>query len=413
MDSAFSEMSQSGNRRLLCGFLSCRGRSTRLGWQHSKYRGRRSSSRRCLFRKAKRNECIFGSVILGRTLGSGASGSVYLADLKGHPVAVKIVSSCVSEDAWIPEEFISKIRHPNILRVMAVKQNLRLQCISQRRSSDVSLCWDSVSSGSFSGSFSELAMGIPSKDENGICPTKETWIMMEYCDLGELRVAIRGKNFHLDGDLEQPNMTKILCAASHVANAMACLHRIGIVHGDLKSENIFLKSSSNAPFGFVAKVGDFGTSRMLETHRVLQTERVRGTVDHMAPEVLVNGEVRTAADVFAFGMILLEFVTARSPFQCRTSASILMAIVEGIRPEIPANVPEPYADLIRDCWDPDWWKRPEFTDIHRRITAMMRQLKRHDKHCEDRRQLIPMCHPTACADVGLEVVPKGSTLVKA
>jgi len=256
-----------------------------------------------------------------------------------------------------------------------------------------------------------MAHDVPAKDGNGFYPTKEVWIMMEYCDLGELRDAIRKKLFFVDVNLQQPEMEKVLYAAGQVADALACLHRIGIVHGDLKSENIFLKSSREAPFGFVAKVGDFGTSRMLKQQRLIQTQRVRGTVDHMAPEMLKDGEVRTAADVFAFGMILLEFMTARRPFQSRTSASILMGIVEGIRPEIPSFVPELYADLIRDCWHQDWWRRPTFTDVHRRINAMTRQLKRHEKHCEDSLQLIPMCQLTACANVGLKM-PRATASVK-
>lgn len=100
-----------------------------------------------------------------------------------------------------------------------------------------------------------------------------------------------------------------------------------------------------------------------------------GTVDHMPPEVLRDNEVRFASDVFSFGMILWECMTGSRPFSSQTSsASILMAIVEGYRPEIPSFVPRSYAMLIQDCWHQDWWRRPNFKVIQRRLKGMLSKL---------------------------------------
>lgn len=306
-----------------------------------------------------------------------------MADLKGRPVAVKIVNTSLAKAVRVPEMAISKIRHRNVLDIMAVKHNVDQQRISGREGSGLSLCWDSFSS----GSFSELAKGIPSKNGGTYYPTQETWILMEYCDLGSLFEAIREKRFHRDGVMETPAMEMILCVAAQVADAMACLHRSGIVHGDLKTQNIFLKTAKDTPLGFVAKVGDFGTSRMLKKNDMMHTN-LWGTVDHMAPEVLKDGEVRTAMDVFSFGMILLEFLTAQRPFAGKNSASILMSIVEGMRPEIPSYIPRPYAELIQDCWNQDWKKRPSFRQLHRRILSLMQQMRQWDRQSRDKRKSV-------------------------
>ena len=380
-----SSLKSSRAERFSCGLIRRNNSWTSASlrsdeWRRvlKKYKKRWSTNRRYIFGKLKNEDLVFTNVILGRALGSGASGTVYVADLNGHSVAVKIVSTCIDRVTEIPEVFISGITHPNLVQIIAVRENIDTSNVSGRENSFLSLSWDSVSS----GSFSELAKGIPSKEGGEIYPTKETWIMMEYCDMGSLQDGIHLKRFHRDSDLMRPHLEKILAVSSQISEAMVCLHRNGVVHGDLKTQNVFLKTNIASPYGFVAKIGDFGASRRLQKNKMLQTG-LWGTVDHMPPEVLRDGELRSAADVFSFGMILLEFITARRPFHRKTSAAILVAIVQGVRPEIPSFVPGPYSELIQDCWHQDWKRRPDFKDIHRRLNAMLPHVELWNLHIED------------------------------
>lgn len=88
-----------------------------------------------------------------------------------------------------------------------------------------------------------------------------------------------------------------------------------------------------------------------------------GTVAHMPPELLSDGELVFKADVFSFAMLLLELMTGRQPFSGMTPIAIVPAIVQGIRPEIPASCPSKLLYLVNMCWHPKWHKRPAFKGI--------------------------------------------------
>ena len=94
-----------------------------------------------------------------------------------------------------------------------------------------------------------------------------------------------------------------------MARGLEYLHSCNIMHGDLKPQNVLLKTAGNDRRGFVCKLGDFGLSRMLpETQTHVNTGSC-GTVTHASPELLTDGRLTKACDVFAFGMILWELVT--------------------------------------------------------------------------------------------------------
>lgn len=69
----------------------------------------------------------------------------------------------------------------------------------------------------------------------------------------------------------------------------------------------------------------------------------------MPPEVLKDGYMSAACDVFSFGMVLWELCTGQKPFKGLQQAAIVVAIVEGHRPTVPPTVPRPLASLIQVC----------------------------------------------------------------
>lgn len=110
------------------------------------------------------------------------------------------------------------------------------------------------------------------------------------------------------------------------------------------------------------QVGDFGLSRLLDMDTHISTFSC-GTVSHMPPEVLRDGILTPAADVFSFGMLLWELMSGELPFLGQSFTDMMVAIVEGYRPKVPSFFPKKYASLMTDCWGQSRDARPSFGDI--------------------------------------------------
>lgn len=128
--------------------------------------------------------------------------------------------------------------------------------------------------------------------------------MMEYCNCGSLFSAIRTGKFQ-DSVSGEWKIHDIVLTALDVASALEHLHSKGIIHGDLKSQNVLLSAQGNDPRRFQCKVGDFGFSRLTWNATHINTYTC-GAVRAMPPEVLKDGVLTLAADVYSFGILLWE-----------------------------------------------------------------------------------------------------------
>ena len=84
---------------------------------------------------------------------------------------------------------------------------------------------------------------------------------------------------------------------------MDYLHTVGVVHGDLKGANVLLKSTATDPRGFMCKLADFGLSRVLDLDMTHISTHTYGTISYMPPELLSQGKMTRACDVYSFGML--------------------------------------------------------------------------------------------------------------
>merc|ERR1711865_1231645 len=152
--------------------------------------------------------------------------------------------------------------------------------------------------------------------------------------------------------------------ALDVAKGMVHLHKKGIIHRDLKSQNIWLSEDYNA------KVGDFGMSRIASHH----TMTMVGSPLWCAPEILKSMNYSYSADVYSYSIILYEAFHWIEPYIKMSVMEIMIAVTEHHeRPEIEMSVPEDMCTLICDCWQPDAAKRPTFEDIVMRIEKFVRE----------------------------------------
>jgi serine/threonine protein kinase len=151
----------------------------------------------------------------------------------------------------------------------------------------------------------------------------EPYLVLEYIDGDNLRRVLR------DGIIPLPIET-VIDRGRQLAEAIGYLHRHGIVHRDLKPENILVDSDGRL------KVADFGTA-MLEGARRLTWKHMSeslGTPDYMSPEQVQGERGDERSDIYAWGILMYEFLTGRVPFR----GDNWMAVMAGHLGEHPTPI---------------------------------------------------------------------------
>ncbi len=124
--------------------------------------------------------------------------------------------------------------------------------------------------------------------------------------------------------------------ATQVLSALSVAHHAGIVHRDMKPDNVFLTEVSGVRD--VVKVLDFGIARFTELHgnssKLTSTGAVLGTPAYMSPEQARGRPVDARSDLYSVGVMLYEMLTGRLPFQATNYHALLFAILEESPPSI-------------------------------------------------------------------------------
>jgi serine/threonine protein kinase len=121
-----------------------------------------------------------------------------------------------------------------------------------------------------------------------------------------------------------------------LADALAYVHSRGLIHRDVKPSNILL-DCDGAP-----RLADFGLARLVDGARLTRADQVVGTAAYLAPEQVRGGQITSAVDVYALGLVLLECLTGRREYE---GAEIEAAVARLHRPPVvPEDLP---FDLVR------------------------------------------------------------------
>jgi serine/threonine protein kinase len=153
--------------------------------------------------------------------------------------------------------------------------------------------------------------------------------------------------------------------AIRIAQGLDDLHKRGVIHGDLKSHNILLDEHGRA------RISDFGLAKIKTTTSTAITHSQGGSVRWSAPECFDDEpRITDRSDIYSYGMILWELLTADIPFKQFTREPIIVTKVHsGLREKIPVNCSPIWRELIESCWQQDPTLRPSAETILRRLSA--------------------------------------------
>jgi serine/threonine-protein kinase len=275
-----------------------------------------------LTRPARRQGSRYGDYDVVAPLAKGGMGGVYLAAhvVTGHRVALKVLDPAfaghgdVVQRLYAEHAIANRTRHPSVVEIHTAEVT---------------------------------ADNIP-------------YLVMEY---------LEGMTLAAIGAAETLGLSTIMAIGAQVAAALAALHSVGVIHCDVKPDNIFVLDARNAANWPKVKILDFGVSRLVDEPPP-SPDAIAGTPWCMAPEQW-RGQPCTASDVYALGCVLFDLATGCAPFD--GSLTELMQAHLEIRPSRPSWLRPMSMDLERlilRCLAKQPGERPTMQEIARDLAAM-------------------------------------------
>ena len=259
----------------------------------------------------------FGDYTVVKLLGKGAMGEVYKIVDGDAVYALKIMKADIADKEKAHEwrkrfareaEIAMNIRHKNLIEVYDVGED----------------------------------------PETHLC-----YILMEYVGGGTLTDRLKKK-----GKLSIDEAVKIMM---HIANGLDEAHKAGVVHRDIKPDNIMFTTDG------VPKLADLGIARVkkggIDT-TVTRTDMIVGTPAYMSPEQMLNShDVDARADIYSLGVVFYEMLTGARPNQNSTIVELMAKAIKGeelpdvrnVRPEVSASLAYALSRLVAQ----DAEKRPQ------------------------------------------------------
>jgi len=220
----------------------------------------------------------------------------------------------------------------------------------------------------------------------------QQFLEMEYVDGETMREKIAGSGLALGEAIDY---------AIQIGEALQEAHTNGIVHRDVKAENIMVNSRNQA------KVMDFGLAKLKGALKLTRTSSTIGTLAYMAPEQLRGEEIDARSDIFSFGVVLYEMVTGRTPFRGEHDAAMMYSILneepepaQNHKPDLPGDL----LHILNNALEKD------AEDRFQTAAEMVRELRRLKKHSgRVSRKQIPVVPATEGTPVTGDAPPQVAT----
>jgi len=146
-----------------------------------------------------------------------------------------------------------------------------------------------------------------------------TFIAMEYVEGQTLKERIAADR--TPSSVHPLAISQVLDIAIQVCEGLAAAHEKGIVHRDIKADNIMITPRNQA------KIMDFGLAKLKGAEKLTRTRSTLGTLAYMSPEQAKGEEVDPRSDIFSFGVVLYELLAGRLPFAGEYQAAVIYAII--------------------------------------------------------------------------------------
>jgi serine/threonine protein kinase len=204
------------------------------------------------------------------------------------------------------------------------------------------------------------------------------YITMEYVSGEDLKSTLRRVGHLSTG--------KSVNIAKQVIEGLTEAHKLGVVHRDLKPQNIMIDKKGHS------HIMDFGIARSLKTKGVTTTGMMIGTPDYMSPEQVDGLEVDPRSDIYAMGVILYEMLTGDVPFEGKTPISIALKHKTEIPrepKEFNPQIPDELNQLVMKCLEKKREKRYQNTaEILNKLTGIEKDIPTKEMILESQASLL-------------------------
>jgi serine/threonine protein kinase len=282
------------------------------------------------FRRLKRGDILSQRYEVIEELGSGAMGRIYkVQDIKiGEKMAMKVLNPQIASDETTVLRFKNELR---LARTITHKNVCRM---------------------------------FDFGEDQGMI-----FITMEYISGEDLKRTLMR--------IGQLSPGKTIFIAKQICSGLTAAHNMGVIHRDLKPQNIMLDQEGNV------RIMDFGIARSIQAKGLTETGIIIGTPEYISPEQLDELELDQRSDIYSLGVILYEMLTGIIPFEGNTPLNVVLKHKTQIPKdpiEINPQIPLELKKVVLKCLAKDREKRyksaSEFSEALSQIEAELPLTKR-------------------------------------